>query len=199
MTPDSWVIDGCRSEFRELLTPVTSSSFSSCRRCSSVCVLRLPGGGAELPPGALLHGSLSTSGILYGRGGRVAPQLRRPSGVSGGPELAAAVSPPAGLQVSARLPPRGALSAGLLDRQVCRYLALAPGFFFLQRSYRSNCSPFLCLFFLAYDEYDVSPYEELEVNLVRNIEMSHMASIMAGGGTVPHFLLSLFFFLLLQT
>uniref|UniRef100_A0A3P8WWB1 GDNF/GAS1 domain-containing protein n=1 Tax=Cynoglossus semilaevis TaxID=244447 RepID=A0A3P8WWB1_CYNSE len=37
--------------------------------------------------------------------------------------------------------------------------------------------------FAAYDEYDVSPYEELEVNLVRNIEMSHMASIMAGGGT----------------
>ncbi|XP_058484356.1 GDNF family receptor alpha-4-like [Solea solea] len=33
--------------------------------------------------------------------------------------------------------------------------------------------------FAAYDEYDVSPYEELELNLVRNIEMSRMASIMA--------------------
>lgn len=33
---------------------------------------------------------------------------------------------------------------------------------------------------LAYDEYEVSPYEELQVNLVRNIEMSRMASIMAG-------------------
>lgn len=32
----------------------------------------------------------------------------------------------------------------------------------------------------AYDEYDVSPYEELELNLVRNIEMSRMASIMSG-------------------
>lgn len=33
---------------------------------------------------------------------------------------------------------------------------------------------------LAYDEYEVSPYEELQLNLVRNIEMSRMASIMAG-------------------
>ncbi|XP_074529288.1 GDNF family receptor alpha-4-like [Halichoeres trimaculatus] len=33
--------------------------------------------------------------------------------------------------------------------------------------------------FAAYDEYDVSPYEELQLNLVRNIEMSRMASIMA--------------------
>ncbi|XP_071317446.1 GDNF family receptor alpha-4-like [Trachinotus anak] len=33
--------------------------------------------------------------------------------------------------------------------------------------------------FAAYDEYEVSPYEELELNLVRNIEMSRMASIMA--------------------
>ncbi|XP_037126300.1 GDNF family receptor alpha-3 isoform X1 [Syngnathus acus] len=33
--------------------------------------------------------------------------------------------------------------------------------------------------FGAYDEYEVSPYEELEFSLVRNIEMSHMASIMA--------------------
>lgn len=32
----------------------------------------------------------------------------------------------------------------------------------------------------AYDEYEVSPYEELKLNLVRNIEMSRMASIMAG-------------------
>eukprot|EP00066_Takifugu_rubripes_P006490 XP_003971315.1 PREDICTED: GDNF family receptor alpha-4-like [Takifugu rubripes] len=31
----------------------------------------------------------------------------------------------------------------------------------------------------AYDEYEVSPYEELKLNLVRNIEMSRMASIMA--------------------
>ncbi|CAG00576.1 unnamed protein product [Tetraodon nigroviridis] len=34
--------------------------------------------------------------------------------------------------------------------------------------------------FAAYDEYEVSPYEELKLNLVRNIEMSRMASIMAG-------------------
>ncbi|KAM4620333.1 GDNF family receptor alpha-4-like [Polymixia lowei] len=33
--------------------------------------------------------------------------------------------------------------------------------------------------FAAYDEYDVSPYEELELNLLRNIEMSRMASIMS--------------------
>nr|XP_020454516.1 GDNF family receptor alpha-4-like [Monopterus albus] len=33
--------------------------------------------------------------------------------------------------------------------------------------------------FGAYDEYEVSPYEELELNLVKNIEMSRMASIMA--------------------
>lgn len=33
---------------------------------------------------------------------------------------------------------------------------------------------------LAYDEYEVSPYEELQLNLVRNIEMSRMASIKAG-------------------
>ncbi|XP_031176281.1 GDNF family receptor alpha-4-like isoform X1 [Sander lucioperca] len=33
--------------------------------------------------------------------------------------------------------------------------------------------------FAAYDEYEVSPYKELELNLVRNIEMSRMASIMA--------------------
>ncbi|XP_017293287.1 GDNF family receptor alpha-4 [Kryptolebias marmoratus] len=33
--------------------------------------------------------------------------------------------------------------------------------------------------FAAYDEYEVSPYEELKLNLVRNIEMSRMASIMA--------------------
>ncbi|KAL6098544.1 gfra3 [Pungitius sinensis] len=33
--------------------------------------------------------------------------------------------------------------------------------------------------FAAYDEYDVSPYEELELNLVRTIEMSRMASIMS--------------------
>ena len=32
----------------------------------------------------------------------------------------------------------------------------------------------------AYDEYEVSPYEELEFNLMRNIEMSRMASIVAG-------------------
>lgn len=32
----------------------------------------------------------------------------------------------------------------------------------------------------AYDEYEVSPYEELKLTLVRNIEMSRMASIMAG-------------------
>ncbi|KAM7374274.1 hypothetical protein PAMP_006942 [Pampus punctatissimus] len=31
----------------------------------------------------------------------------------------------------------------------------------------------------SYDEYEVSPYEELKLNLVRNIEMSRMASIMA--------------------
>lgn len=36
------------------------------------------------------------------------------------------------------------------------------------------------VFSVAYDEYEVSPYEELELNLVRNIEMSRMASIMAG-------------------
>lgn len=35
-------------------------------------------------------------------------------------------------------------------------------------------------FVVAYDEYEVSPYEELKLNLVRNIEMSRMASIMAG-------------------
>lgn len=35
-------------------------------------------------------------------------------------------------------------------------------------------------FVLAYDEYEVSPYEELKLNLVRNIEMSRMASIVAG-------------------
>jgi len=39
---------------------------------------------------------------------------------------------------------------------------------------------FIVLVFLAYDEYEVSPYEELEFNLVRNIEMSRMASIQAG-------------------
>ncbi|XP_046899176.1 GDNF family receptor alpha-4-like [Hypomesus transpacificus] len=33
--------------------------------------------------------------------------------------------------------------------------------------------------FAAYDEYEVSPYEELEVELVRNMELSRMASIMA--------------------
>ncbi|XP_006802326.1 GDNF family receptor alpha-4-like [Neolamprologus brichardi] len=33
--------------------------------------------------------------------------------------------------------------------------------------------------FAAYDEYEVSPYEELKLNLVRNIEMSRMASIMS--------------------
>ncbi|KAG8008166.1 GDNF family receptor alpha-4, partial [Nibea albiflora] len=33
--------------------------------------------------------------------------------------------------------------------------------------------------FAAYDEYNVSPYEELQLSLVRNIEMSRMASIMA--------------------
>lgn len=38
----------------------------------------------------------------------------------------------------------------------------------------------MCLLFSAYDEYEVSPYEELQLNLVRNIEMSRMASIMAG-------------------
>lgn len=38
----------------------------------------------------------------------------------------------------------------------------------------------LCSAFLAYDEYEVSPYEELKLNLVRNIEMSRMASIMSG-------------------
>uniref|UniRef100_A0A3Q3XGD4 GDNF/GAS1 domain-containing protein n=1 Tax=Mola mola TaxID=94237 RepID=A0A3Q3XGD4_MOLML len=31
----------------------------------------------------------------------------------------------------------------------------------------------------TYDEYEVSPYEELKLNLVRNIELSRMASIMA--------------------
>ncbi|KAI3373146.1 hypothetical protein L3Q82_006472 [Scortum barcoo] len=36
--------------------------------------------------------------------------------------------------------------------------------------------------FAAYDEYEVSPYEELQLNLVRNIEMSRMASIMAAQG-----------------
>lgn len=36
------------------------------------------------------------------------------------------------------------------------------------------------LVFSAYDEYEVSPYEELKLTLVRNIEMSRMASIMAG-------------------
>ncbi|KAM8835104.1 GDNF family receptor alpha-4-like [Synchiropus picturatus] len=38
--------------------------------------------------------------------------------------------------------------------------------------------------FAAYEEYDVSPYEELKVNLVRNIEMSHMASIMAAASAL---------------
>lgn len=33
--------------------------------------------------------------------------------------------------------------------------------------------------FAAYEEYDVSPYEELKLNLVRNIEMSQMASMMS--------------------
>uniref|UniRef100_A0A3B4GBF2 GDNF family receptor alpha 3 n=1 Tax=Pundamilia nyererei TaxID=303518 RepID=A0A3B4GBF2_9CICH len=33
--------------------------------------------------------------------------------------------------------------------------------------------------FAAYDEYEVSPYEELKLNLVRNIEISRMASIMS--------------------
>ncbi|XP_010744449.2 GDNF family receptor alpha-4 [Larimichthys crocea] len=33
--------------------------------------------------------------------------------------------------------------------------------------------------FAVYNEYDVSPYEELQLSLVRNIEMSRMASIMA--------------------
>ncbi|XP_075958400.1 GDNF family receptor alpha-4-like isoform X2 [Anarhichas minor] len=33
--------------------------------------------------------------------------------------------------------------------------------------------------FAAYDQYEVSPYEELELTLVRNIEMSRMASIMS--------------------
>lgn len=41
-----------------------------------------------------------------------------------------------------------------------------------------DLTPFF--FLSAYDEYDVSPYEELKLNLVRNIEMSRMASIMAG-------------------
>ena len=43
--------------------------------------------------------------------------------------------------------------------------------------------PCAVFFLLAYDEYEVSPYEELELNLVRNIEMSRMASIMAGTAT----------------
>lgn len=33
--------------------------------------------------------------------------------------------------------------------------------------------------FAAYEEYDISPYEELKINLVRNIEMSQMASMMS--------------------
>ncbi|TKS83976.1 GDNF family receptor alpha-4 [Collichthys lucidus] len=33
--------------------------------------------------------------------------------------------------------------------------------------------------FAVYNEYDVSPYEELQLSLVRNIEMSRMASIIA--------------------
>lgn len=33
--------------------------------------------------------------------------------------------------------------------------------------------------FAAYDEYEVSPYEDLEVELVKNMELSRMASIMA--------------------
>lgn len=39
---------------------------------------------------------------------------------------------------------------------------------------------------LAYDEYEVSPYEELQLNLVRNIEMSRMASIMAGTALITN-------------
>lgn len=38
----------------------------------------------------------------------------------------------------------------------------------------------IVLVILAYDEYEVSPYEELQLNFVRNIEMSRMASIKAG-------------------
>ncbi|XP_054899980.1 GDNF family receptor alpha-4-like [Poeciliopsis prolifica] len=38
--------------------------------------------------------------------------------------------------------------------------------------------------FAAYDEYEVSPYEELKLNLVRNIEVSRMASIMAASSVV---------------
>ena len=37
-----------------------------------------------------------------------------------------------------------------------------------------------------YDEYEVSPYEELEVELVRNMELSRMASIMAGRHAPDH-------------
>lgn len=44
----------------------------------------------------------------------------------------------------------------------------------------------MLIFFLAYDEYEVSPYEELKLNLVRNIEMSRMASIMSGRVYLSH-------------
>uniref|UniRef100_A0A3B3ZUN6 GDNF/GAS1 domain-containing protein n=1 Tax=Periophthalmus magnuspinnatus TaxID=409849 RepID=A0A3B3ZUN6_9GOBI len=39
----------------------------------------------------------------------------------------------------------------------------------------------------AYEEYDISPYEELKINLVRNIEMSQMASIMSGTAALTQF------------
>lgn len=52
----------------------------------------------------------------------------------------------------------------------------------------------LCVVAAVYDEYEVSPYEDLEVEFVRHIEMSRMASIMAGTAS----LLSLHSSLLLE-
>lgn len=72
-------------------------------------------------------------------------------------------------------------------------IAAKPFIFFSNRCHRvqfrrwSNSTRRSChlctdtsLVFSAYDEYEVSPYEELKLTLVRNIEMSRMASIMAG-------------------
>lgn len=94
----------------------------------------------------------------------------------GGPERLAELPAPASLQVSAWFSQGGTLPPRLLDREVCRYVFVDFGIL------NADChlTPFFLFVLSAYDEYDVSPYEELKLNLVRNIEMSRMASIMAG-------------------
>lgn len=98
-------------------------------RCRLTCRWRtsgglpwLPGGGAELRPGAVVHGTLQAARVLRCRGGGVASRPGRPHRVPGGPECPAALSPAAGLQMSAWLSQGGALPQGLLDSEVRRWV-----------------------------------------------------------------------------